>query len=151
MGHLVDPAPVELVKGEKIMEFEELDIPEWFSGNYIEENAGRWDYRPDVSALWRKAVPYRNTHHIGPARDQTLEEVAVVGVYHPKWVEAVTAVIKLKTNKKLTEEVLMDHCKNHLSPFKVPKKIIFVEELVKTPTGKILKRDMRKQYEGLFV
>ena len=79
-----------------------------------------------------------------------VEEVAVVGVNHPKWVEAITAVIKLKNGKTMTEEVMMTHCKDNLSPFKVPKKIIFVEELVKTPTGKILKRDMRKQYEGVF-
>jgi len=42
------------------------------------------------------------------------------------------------------------HCKQKLSLFKVPKKIIFVDELPKTPTGKILKRDMRKQYKDIF-
>jgi hypothetical protein len=41
-------------------------------------------------------------------------------------------------------------CKKHLAPFKVPKKIIFVDALPKTPTGKILKRDMRKTYTDVF-
>ncbi len=68
-----------------------------------------------------------------------VEEVAVVGVNHPRWVEAVTAVIKLKTGATATEAEIMEHCKKNLSSFKVPKKIIFVEALPKTPTGKILK------------
>ena len=79
-----------------------------------------------------------------------VEEVAVIGIYHPKWVEAVTAVIKLKAGQKATEEEIIAHCKKNLSLFKVPKKIIFVDALPKTPTGKILKRDMRKQYQDLF-
>ncbi|MBU0969556.1 MAG: acyl-CoA synthetase [Proteobacteria bacterium] len=79
-----------------------------------------------------------------------VEEVAVVGVHHPKWVEAVIAVIKLKEGKTITEEEMMTHCKSHLSSFKTPKKIIFVDALPKTPTGKILKRNMREAYRELF-
>ncbi|WP_167496496.1 acyl-CoA synthetase [Desulfopila sp. IMCC35006] len=79
-----------------------------------------------------------------------VEEVAVVGVNHPRWVEAVTAVIKLKAGATATEAEIMEHCKSILSPFKVPKKIVFVEALPKTPTGKILKREMRESYKGIF-
>ena len=79
-----------------------------------------------------------------------VEEVAVVGVIHPKWVEAVTAVIKLKAGKSVSEDEMMEHCKSNLSSFKIPKKIVFVDELPKTPTGKILKRNMREQYRQLF-
>lgn len=79
-----------------------------------------------------------------------VEEVAAVGIYHPKWVEAVTAIIKLKAGKTVTEEEMTAHCKTHLSSFKIPKKIIFVDELPKTPTGKILKRNMREQYKDIF-
>lgn len=79
-----------------------------------------------------------------------VEEVAVVGVNHPRWVEAVTAVIKLKAGATATEDELMEHCKNNLSAFKVPKMIIFVDVLPKTPTGKILKREMRESYKGIF-
>lgn len=79
-----------------------------------------------------------------------VEEVAVVGVYHPKWVEAVTAVIKLKAGQTVTEDEMMAHCKAKLSSFKIPKKIIFVDELPKTPTGKILKRNMRESYKDVF-
>lgn len=79
-----------------------------------------------------------------------VEEVAVIGVFHPKWVEAVTAVVKLKAGKTVSEDALMDHCKKHLSAFKAPKRVIVVDELPKTPTGKILKRNMRESYQGLF-
>jgi fatty-acyl-CoA synthase len=79
-----------------------------------------------------------------------VEEVAVVGLYHPKWVEAVAAVVKLKTGTMVTEEEMIAHCKAHLSSFKTPKKVIFVDELPKTPTGKILKRDMRQTYKDIF-
>ncbi len=79
-----------------------------------------------------------------------VEEVAVVGVYHPKWVEAVTAVVKLKAGKTASEDELMAHCKKHLSAFKTPKRVIIVDELPKTPTGKILKRNMRESYKQLF-
>ncbi|MDR3089263.1 MAG: acyl-CoA synthetase [Desulfobulbaceae bacterium] len=79
-----------------------------------------------------------------------VEEVAVVGVDHPKWVEAVIAAVKLKRGMALQEEELLQHCKAHLSSFKIPKKIIFVDALPKTPTGKILKRKMRQAYNHLF-
>lgn len=79
-----------------------------------------------------------------------VEEVAVVGVYHPKWVEAVTAVVKLKAGKTVSEAALMAHCKAHLSMFKTPKRVLIVDELPKTPTGKILKRNMRESYKKLF-
>ncbi|MDK9709092.1 MAG: acyl-CoA synthetase [Desulforhopalus sp.] len=79
-----------------------------------------------------------------------VEEVAAVGLDHPRWVEAVAAVIKLKAGATATEADIMEHCKAHLSSFKIPKKIIFVDALPKTPTGKILKRQMRESYKGIF-
>jgi fatty-acyl-CoA synthase len=72
--------------------------------------------------------------------DKRVEEVAVVGVSHPKWVEAVTAVVVPRKGETIQEAELLELCKQHLASFKVPKKIIFVDALPKTPTGKILKR-----------
>lgn len=79
-----------------------------------------------------------------------VEEVAVVGIDHPLWVEAVTAVVKLKAGVSASEAEIMAYCKDNLSSFKVPKKIIFVEGLPKTPTGKILKREMRESFKSIF-
>ena len=79
-----------------------------------------------------------------------VEEVAVVGVFHPKWVEAVSAFIKVKAGMGVTEDEMLEHCKANLSAFKTPKKIFFVDELPKTPTGKILKRELRDSYKDIF-
>ena len=82
--------------------------------------------------------------------DKRVQEVAVIGVYHPKWVEAVTAVIVPKAGETITKEEIIEHCKKELAMFKVPKAVIFLDALPKTPTGKILKRDMRTTYKDLF-
>ena len=82
--------------------------------------------------------------------DDRVEEVAVVGINHPRWVEAVTAVVVPKAGKTIDPEEMMDHCRKVLSGFKVPKKVVVVDALPKTPTGKILKREMRRSYHDLF-
>jgi fatty-acyl-CoA synthase len=81
--------------------------------------------------------------------DKRVEEVAVIGTPHPKWVEAVTAVVVPRQGETITEEEIVALCKKELAGFKVPKNVVFVEALPKTPTGKILKRDMRQTYADL--
>jgi fatty-acyl-CoA synthase len=54
-------------------------------------------------------------------RDNRVEEVAVVGVAHPKWIEAITAVIVPKQGAELTEAEIVELCRQELAPFKVPK------------------------------
>ena len=83
-------------------------------------------------------------------QDRRVEEVAVIGVDHVKWVEAVTAIIVVRQGETITEEEIVSLCREHLAPFKVPKRIIFTEALPKTPTGKILKREMRRTYKDVF-
>lgn len=75
--------------------------------------------------------------------DKRVQEVAVIGLPDPKWVEVVTAVIVAKPGEKITEEEIITHCRKELAAFKCPKKIFFMDALPKTPTGKILKREMR--------
>jgi fatty-acyl-CoA synthase len=75
--------------------------------------------------------------------DKRVQEVAVIGLPDPKWVEIVTAVIVLKAGETMTAKEVMDHCRKNLAPFKCPKKVVFMDALPKTPTGKILKREMR--------
>jgi len=83
-------------------------------------------------------------------QDKRVEEVAVIGVNHAKWVEAVTAVVVPRKGENITEDDIIALCREHLAGFKVPKKVVFVDALPKTPTGKILKRDMRETYKGIF-
>jgi fatty-acyl-CoA synthase len=65
-------------------------------------------------------------------------------------VEAVTAFVVIRRGEKVTEQEIIDRCKKELAPFKVPKKIVLMDALPKTPTGKILKRDMRASNKELF-
>ena len=83
-------------------------------------------------------------------QDARVQEVAVIGLNHPKWVEAVVAVVVPKRGETIREEEIVSLCRSELAPFKIPKAVLFREELPKTPSGKILKRDMRKIYRDLF-
>jgi len=82
--------------------------------------------------------------------DKRVEEVAVVGIHHPKWVEAVTAVVVPRKGETIEEAELIELCRKHLAPFKVPKKVILTDALPKSPTGKLLKRNLRTDYSNLF-
>jgi fatty-acyl-CoA synthase len=76
-------------------------------------------------------------------------EAAVFGLSHPYWVEAVVAAVVLTPAATAGKAEIIAHCRVHLAGFKVPKEVIFVESLPKNPSGKILKRDLRTQYEAL--
>ncbi|MFZ5591846.1 MAG: AMP-binding protein, partial [Bacillota bacterium] len=82
--------------------------------------------------------------------DPRVSEVAVVGLPHARWVEGVTAIVVPKAGESITQEEILQLCRQHLAPFKVPKGVIFVSELPKTPSGKILKRDLRQQYREYY-
>jgi fatty-acyl-CoA synthase len=83
-------------------------------------------------------------------RSEPGSEVAVIGLPHPRWVEAVTAVIVLKTGQALVEAQVIEHCAGRLAGFKVPKGVVFADSLPKNPSGKLLKRDLRGQHDTLF-
>lgn len=83
-------------------------------------------------------------------QDPRVAEVAVVGLPHEKWVEGVTAFVVPKPGAKIGEEEIIALCREHLAGFKVPKGVVFVAELPKTPTGKILKRDLRASYRHFY-
>jgi fatty-acyl-CoA synthase len=79
-----------------------------------------------------------------------VSEVAVIGVPHPHWVEAVVAVIVPKAGQALSEQQVLDHCNAHMASFKAPKAVVFVEALPKNPSGKLLKRELRERHKGVF-
>jgi fatty-acyl-CoA synthase len=83
-------------------------------------------------------------------RHAGVSEVAVIGVPHPKWVEAVVAVVVPKSGSALTEDDVMQHCAEHLGSFKQPKRVVFAEALPKNPSGKLLKRELRQAHESTF-
>lgn len=75
-----------------------------------------------------------------------VSEVAVIGLPDPTWIEAVTAIVVAKPGAALSEESVISACRERLAHFKVPKKVFFVDALPKNPSGKLLKRELRKRY-----
>jgi fatty-acyl-CoA synthase len=71
-------------------------------------------------------------------------EAAVVGLPDERWIEAVTAVVVPRG--RVTEEELIAHARETLAPFKAPKRVVFVDELPRNASGKILKRDLRTRF-----
>jgi len=76
-------------------------------------------------------------------------EVAVFGIPHPRWIEAVTAVVVPKQGASLTAEQVDAHAREVLASFKRPKYVVIADSLPKNPSGKILKKDLRVQHGGL--
>lgn len=75
-----------------------------------------------------------------------VKDVAVLGVPHDKWGEAVMAVVVLHQHGQVTEEELMAWCKTRMAGYKRPQSIVFMqdEDMPRTATGKILHRVLRQ-------
>ena len=71
-------------------------------------------------------------------------ETAVVGLPDERWIEAVTAIVVLRDDA--TESELIEHARERLAHFKAPKKVVFVDELPRNASGKILKRELRDRF-----
>ena len=75
---------------------------------------------------------------------------AVVGLPHPQWGEAVSAFIKLKPGASADEGAIIEHCRQHLGGFQVPKFIKLLDEMPMTATGKLRKVELRQQFSEHF-
>jgi fatty-acyl-CoA synthase len=76
-------------------------------------------------------------------------EVAVFGIPHPYWVEAVTAAVVVKPGAGVEAAELVAHARARLAAYKVPKYLVVVDSLPKNPSGKILKRELRDSHAHL--
>jgi len=82
------------------------------------------------------------------AQHSSVFDVAVIGIPHEKWGEAVKAVVILKEGKTAGEQEIIQICAGKMSSFKKPKSVSFIkpEEMPRTGTGKILHRELRKRF-----
>jgi malonyl-CoA/methylmalonyl-CoA synthetase len=79
-----------------------------------------------------------------------VKESAVIGIVHPDFGEGVVAVVVREPNTKPTEAALIESCKISLADFKVPKRIVFVDELPRNTMAKVQKNLLREQFGTLF-
>jgi fatty-acyl-CoA synthase len=73
-------------------------------------------------------------------------DVGVIGMRDPKWGECPLAMVVKAEGMEVTETEVIEFCGGRLARYKVPKQVIFVPELPRTPTGKILKKELRSEY-----
>lgn len=111
------------------MEMGKNDVKELFSKNWLIHDA-----------MWYNNCVFELYTH------SAVEECAVIGRPHGDYGEAVTAFVKIKQGRNCSEGSLIDFCKERIASYKAPKKILFVAELPKSPTGKILKRKIRRTF-----
>ncbi|WP_432398388.1 acyl-CoA synthetase [Pseudarthrobacter sp. L19] len=74
--------------------------------------------------------------------------VAVIGVADEKWGEVPRAVVSLRDGARLTEEELRAHLDGKLARYKIPKSVVFVDQMPRTASGKIRKAELRKLTQG---
>ena len=78
-----------------------------------------------------------------------VSESAVIGVPHADFGEAVVAVV-VRSDSDLEEDRLMQQAREHLANFKIPKRVVFVEELPRNTMAKVQKKVLRDAYSSLF-
>lgn len=125
---------------------------EWFSaGDMAKRDSDGYYYLVDRKANMiitggENVFPSEVENVVGS--HPAVKDVAVIGVPHEKWGEAVKAVVILKEEGEILEPELISYCKGKIAGYKVPKSVDFIkdEEMPRTATGKILHRILRERY-----
>ena len=150
--------------GEVVLRGEEVMLGYWKNPEATEEtlrhgwlhtgDLGKMDERNYVYLLDRsKDMVISGGENVYPReieevilRHPAIHEVAVIGIPDERWGEALKAIVSLKPGMKISEDEIIDFCKQNLASYKKPKSVDFIGELPKNPYGKILKKDLREKY-----
>jgi fatty-acyl-CoA synthase len=81
-------------------------------------------------------------------RHPAIREVAVIGAPDDRWGEKVTAVVALRESEGVEAEELIEWTRERIARFKAPREVVFVPELPRNATGKVLKRELRRTLTG---
>lgn len=80
-----------------------------------------------------------------------LLECCVIGAHHPKWDERPLLLAIRKEGSKVTEDEVKEFLSDKIAKWWMPDAVIFVDSLPHTATGKLLKVDLRKEYENYLI
>ncbi len=124
-------------------------------------HSGDLGYVDDEQIIWfvdrKKDLIKTGGENVSPQEVTTIllghehvAECAVVGLPHPRWIEAVTAFVCVRPGADVGEDDLRSHCRSVLAPFKVPKRIVFLDTLPRGATGKLMKQVLRENYRDIY-
>ena len=74
-----------------------------------------------------------------------VDEAAIIGVPDLEWGEEVRALV-VRNSDSVNESELMEHCSQHLSSYKRPRSVVFIDQLPRNVMGKVMKRDLREEF-----
>ena len=127
-------------------------------GYFITGDLGRFDESGYLSIVGRsKDLVITGGYNVYPKElEEEIDQIegvvesAVIGVPHPDFGEGVTAVVVAKKGAALTEEDVIKALDSKLAKYKLPKRVVFVDELPRNTMAKVLKNELRKTYANLY-
>jgi len=79
---------------------------------------------------------------------ESIQEAAAIGVEDEKFGERLKAFVVVRGGDQLTEDEIKGYVKDNLANYKVPREVVFMDELPRNPTGKVLKRELAEHDTG---
>lgn len=134
----------------------EKNAEEFTSDGYFKTgDVGKFDAKGYLSIVGRsKDLIISGGYNVYPKEIETVidemhgvVESAVIGVPHPDFGEAVTAVVVVRPDATISETDIIQSLKSRIANFKVPKHVHFVEDLPRNAMGKVQKNILREQFK----
>jgi fatty-acyl-CoA synthase len=127
-----------------------LDDDGWFHTGDIMEYDDEWyfyvrDRKKDMFISGGENV-YPAEIENALYKHPSIHMCAVIGIPHEKWGEVGKAFVVLKPGAEANEDELIEHLRDQLARFKVPKSVEIIDALPLSGMGKILKRDLREKF-----
>ena len=112
---------------------------------YVDEDGYFWitDRKKDLIIKAGENISPRAIEEV-LFRHPKVSEAAVIGIKDEVYGENLKAFVVLKPGREATAEEILEHCRQNLTSFLVPKEITFLKALPKSLVGKVLKKELRK-------